>query len=371
MPIDQNKLSGLSKALAEGDWHGVKAAGLPFSPPDGDASVATPTTTTPVPAHMRRIQTGNFIAYTKTVIADIIDRIAFIRLVEDAKKKGSVSFEMKSARELKTTASRQGWIPIWWLPWDSRGALVELSIPSVKTMPMISSPGIDPVFNPPVFFTAALSGCSIFVKGANEAPIVAHAGRDGGIKDEVGQAQFDQLGGTSEAFWRNIFNGVTYDTGDLSKKTGVGVPIAPMTPTPTAPGNFKEVNLTNYVTGVISNRDGDTVTQKRLPAGDTFQGRHFEQFLKNKYGKMITGIWVSPYGAVFGMRAPGGTWAFHLQRNTTVMYKRLRKTSMFKKDSLAPVEPALTESFCFGDQQFFPGAGVYKQTSYDTFQLSS
>lgn len=61
-----------------------------------------------------------------------------------------------------------GRVPIHFLPWNS-GSLVSMKLPDAGA-------DMDNPENPNIFFTAALSGCSVFVDGHPARPRVVHAG---------------------------------------------------------------------------------------------------------------------------------------------------------------------------------------------------
>ena len=101
-------------------------------------------------------------------------------------------------------------VPIWFLPWDSAGAVIELDIPAKGTVR-----GDDP----DIFFTAAVNGCSVFFRGTPKSPVVYHAGGDTCKgSDHVAAAKF----------WRDLMMGNV-----------LGKDVA-------APG-MKEVNKTDYI----------------------------------------------------------------------------------------------------------------------------
>ncbi len=96
---------------------------------------------------------------------------------------------------------RKGTIPVCFLPWGAN-KIVHMTIPAVPD-------GLNDwhQFDYPLFFfTAALSGCSVFVKGAPKNPTVYHAG-----VSEV------KIQGDSDQFWAEQLSalGTGYDKAQL------------------------------------------------------------------------------------------------------------------------------------------------------------
>ena len=63
-------------------------------------------------------------------------------------------------------------LPVYFLPWDARGAAVEMTIPS-------RNPDLPERTHPRFFFTAVLSGCSVFFRGNRQYPTIYHCGTSG------------------------------------------------------------------------------------------------------------------------------------------------------------------------------------------------
>ncbi|HVU48367.1 MAG TPA: hypothetical protein VHD85_19715 [Terracidiphilus sp.] len=127
------------------------------------------------------------------------------------------------------------------------------------------------------FFTAAINGCSVFIKGTPQNPTIFHAG---GKTVKPGS---DPKHGAE--FWRKMMK----------------------TRTETSTGKIMgEVNKTMYVTD-----------RKNKMLG-TANSRIFEAWLKqNPNGFRIEDV--DPHGCVFGRRE-GGLWTFYLQENVTIIY---------------------------------------------------
>lgn len=167
----------------------------------------------------------------------------------------------------------------YFLPWDPRGAAVEMTIPPFAT-------GDDLNANPPIFFTAVLSGCSIVFKGTADKPTIFHCGTAGG---EVGQSTV----GDSNEFFRKMLRQIREkDLGRSNRKVAT------------------QVLSTDY----MHTRAGGGAA----PA----QEATFANQLKAHYGDDLAIESVNMWGTVFGFRT-GSNWAFYLQENATIIYRKL------------------------------------------------
>jgi hypothetical protein len=145
----------------------------PFMPPSGGIKFRTVNPAAEKFAEVVRLD------YSKLKIGAASDSIAFIKLRPNEKNEiGAITFTMKTPADLPTVASRNGWIAVWWLPWQS-DHIVKIKIRSNVTDAIINcGNGVDPVNNPPIFFTAAINGCSVFAVGATQSPSMYHGGAD-------------------------------------------------------------------------------------------------------------------------------------------------------------------------------------------------
>jgi hypothetical protein len=175
-------------------------------------------------------------------------------------------------------------VPVYWLPWDSGGAVISLTIPRMGTRAM-GEP------DPDRFFTAAINGCSIFFRGTPDNPTVYHCGGD----TEVSGAHASAL------FWHNLM---------INLHGGVG----------------GEVNKEDYITteGVKGGPRGTITT--------TQAAKDYEAWLKASYSKQLEIEDVRPWGCVMGIRGADGNWRFFLQENATVSYFVLKKKHLFSKE---------------------------------------
>lgn len=286
--------------------------------------------------------------FTKLKIGAAADSIAFIKLRANAKNEiGAMTFSLKRPRDLPTVASRAGWTPIWWLPWQS-GHIVKIKIRSAATDRQIDcGPGVDPVDNPSVFFTAAINGCSVFAVGDNAAPSLYHGGINGSMSER-------RAGELTEDAWRRLLGRV----GTTKNVQGIG--------------------KTDYISELNpTRRDDDDRTRFSTTAARQFE----QQLLANG---QLTNVAVDPWGMVFGLRDIGHDWSMTLVRNAVVRYRRVHVTSKkrlfgapktvrtvvgeqraarrYDADGnvtvdLKTAEQEITYCYTMGWQDFFPGVG--------------
>lgn len=170
-----------------------------------------------------------------------------------------------------------GGVPVYFLPWDSGGAIIRITIPNK---------GENPV-DPDIFFTAAINGCSVFIQGQPDSPTIYHAGGDTGKPDPNDAANF----------WRRALREV------LGNRL-----------TPNRGQVVAEVNKTHYV------------KTPGVAGGTTQPAAQFEAWLKAKLDKAgkFTVTMVNPWGCVMGIRT-GNNWKFYLQENATVVCNYVTK----------------------------------------------
>lgn len=178
-------------------------------------------------------------------------------------------------------APNPGKVKSYFLPWTAGGGIIHLSIPAMGTAPL----GQDADY----FFTAAITGCSIFVKGTPQAPTVYHAG------GQTGEAESNR----SAAFWRRMM-GVYGGAGAI----------------------VQEVNKTEYISG-----PGRTST-------GTANSDSFDVWLKANSPEDLDLQMVFPWGCVMGLRDGAGNWTFYLQENATILFAKWEKKSVFSKTKI-------------------------------------
>jgi hypothetical protein len=167
----------------------------------------------------------------------------------------------------------------FFLPWDSRGAAVEMTIPRFTA-------GDDVDANPGLFFTAVLSGCSIVFKGTPDKPTIFHCGTAGGEAGTPTQ-------GDSNEFFRSMLRDV--------RSQGLGR---------SNQATATQVLSTDYMT----TRAGGGVAPAQEAAFKTTLETHYKDslYIEN----------VNMWGVVFGFRT-GTNWAFYLQENATISYRKV------------------------------------------------
>ncbi|HET7930244.1 MAG TPA: hypothetical protein VFL63_02505 [Rhodanobacteraceae bacterium] len=254
------------------------------------------------------------IEFTKVKLDAAGERICYLTLKRaGVAKEGALTFDCATADSTPVVA-RGNCAPIWWLPWESRH-MVKIKI-AAQGAALQDNAGVA-LPNPDLFFTAAVSGCSVFVRGGQASPSVYHGGINGKLVDSgrgktlvrgvFNKNQFKRVGGSTPGFWRQVLSGMDYDlargdtallrpTAGANKFNRVNDPVA-------------EINTTHYTS------DKGTST--------TRNSRAFESFLKKQAksrGRMINVV--APWGAVFGLRN-GANWSFYLQQNVLVVYTKL------------------------------------------------
>ncbi len=178
-----------------------------------------------------------------------------------------------------------GLVPIYYLPWSS-GKLIEIRLEDVKA----DMDNIDEF--PRLFFTAALSGCSVYVDGDPARPRIVHAGINGALKDDAAN------------FWRRMLSGVGTKTGR------------------TLDDHLQEVNKSQYM--------------------NTVWGMAFKNFLQADHKNVLTIQDVKEWASVFGIRF-GRLWSFYLQRNATVSTLRVVKKSQVSSTTRTDPTGSTTE----------------------------
>jgi hypothetical protein len=340
---------------------------IPMSPPDGTAmgyrdpykSAADPS------ASIKAIK------FSKIKIEEDEYKIAFIRLVVATRDKpGALSFEVKYAPDLPTAAERANYVPIWFLPWQS-GHMTKLKL-SPPGNPVLTDRAGNTLPNPDLFFTAAVSGCSVFARGGGDQPSVYHGGYDGKLADDevYGATGLSKFGGSSASFWRQVVDGMVYGPGMKAAATAGGKFVAgALVPdgsysyrietardlsdmqlkdrtgtgktSKVGRDNFSEINTTHY-----TNDDGRYTTAN---------SRAFEAWLQRTQRDQIRVEVVSPFGCVFGLRDAAHKWSFYLQESVTVTSRKLRKKKVNLRSVLVPDPTATQLVKPLRTWQFYPG----------------
>jgi hypothetical protein len=179
------------------------------------------------------------------------------------------------------TAVPAGSFLCWYLPWNPEGGMTNMTL---STTAVADDRGAN--VNPPLFFTAQLSGCSVFVRGTAQKPEVFHAG----------SAAKRNWEGSSATHWRMNF-------------------FAAARPKTFAQGSFVEVSRNNYVGPY-------TPTGQRLNTDVVDNYIAQTQALEANFGRPFQLIDFMGVACVFGVRDANGDWSFYLQENIRVGYSR-------------------------------------------------
>jgi len=233
--------------------------------------------------------TGKFQGFRHTVVNDAQKAVRLtVKRQQDPSRNRAADFLIEPSITATTGT------PAYFLPWDSRGAAVEMTIPRF-------APGGDATANPPIFFTAVLSGCSIVFKGTPAKPTIFHCGTAGGGAGADTQ-------GDSNKYFRSMLRNI--------KSQGLG---------------RSNYNVSTQVlsTDYMHTRAGGGVA----PGHETGFKSKLETHYKNSFYIENVNMW----GCIFGFRN-GANWEFYLQENATISYYKLEdivehfvKQAMLKK----------------------------------------
>ena len=188
--------------------------------------------------------------------------------------------------------------PCYYLPWDHRGGAVEMTIPQ--------SASTDLHTHPHVFFTTALSGCSVVFKGSAQNPTVYHCG-----------SQDKAMPYDANQFWDDFVHYID------------------ATQSPSTPGSQFNQNIVSqatksqYVTGMndpnfVPSFKGQSTPKTTQTTLDYLADK------SDHYGNQIAIEQMIPWGAVFGLRR-GNDWTFYLQENVNIMYYTQHQVNVVKK----------------------------------------
>lgn len=190
-----------------------------------------------------------------------------------------------------------GWVPVWFLPWNTKGTAIRLTIPARTA----ANPGPD------LFFTAAINGCSVFFQGTPQNPTIYHCGGD------TGQG-VDSLGGAE--FWQEVMQEfIAFDAARGKNKGALSA---------------NEVNKTHYIKtpGVGKGLGGAPLRPGE--GTSTPAAMAYRRWLKDENRNVLKIEEVSPWACVLGIRT-GNDWQFYLQENATVRYHQLVKKHVLSK----------------------------------------
>jgi hypothetical protein len=195
-------------------------------------------------------------------------------------KPGAVFLDVKLEHELTQNPSE--YLPFYWLPWRSgSGGIIETSL---IVPPARKGQKAPP--DPSLFFTAALSGCSVFVRGSRQHPTVYHAGAAGKPPGKPGEA------------WRKLLGEVSPPKEYKDK-------------------HFSEVNTTDYMHLPKKGRIHQDVID-------------YGEYLEKNQKEQITVEHINTWGCVFGIRKDDN-WTFYFQQNVGIDYWVMRRTKYLKR----------------------------------------
>jgi len=182
-----------------------------------------------------------------------------------------------------------GGVPAYFLPWDERGGTVQMTIPAGS--------GTDYAKHPQLFFTAALSGCSVIVKGSASNPTIVHAGS--------GQLPLPY---DANKFWKDFVEHLDSHPDPAIRHAR------------SSAGFLSQATKSQYVAG----KEVDSGKAYPKTVKTTDRAIEFKRKLSEHYGDLVEVVEVIPWGAVFGIRR-GSDWTFYLQENANVEYYPRRK----------------------------------------------
>lgn len=207
-------------------------------------------------------------------------------------------------------------LPIWYLPWRA-DHITKMRILAPDQLP-------DGSLNPDIFFTSALTGCSIFVKGPANSPTVYHAGFDSNRDYTLNP----KVNADSVQHWRILFNRYS----------------------PNTPG-FGEANKTQYLAAMQNSPDMQV----------------YMNMLKTMHGGRLRFESMTGEGSVFGFRnKTTGNWSFYLQESVTIVCHeyRIRKKFFGGTEEIAGVRHTFTRPMCV--TEFWPdGTGTVRGWNTD------
>ena len=153
-----------------------------FNPPDDVTGMPTIAgmqgTPNEIKAAWNDPLSANFEKSKMTVEAEMVSYLRLCASVNKTEKYGSVTFQTIMSNRRTAGDAQNGFnIPAWFLPWRQAGALVKLKITDIaNNNGTIVIGNNQHVSNPGLFFTAALSGCSVIVVGNPRNPSIYHGG---------------------------------------------------------------------------------------------------------------------------------------------------------------------------------------------------
>lgn len=268
---------------------------------------------------------GDFGGFRHTVV-NSAQKVARVSLTRANSNRGEVVLVTPS---LTATTG----VPVYFLPWDGRGAAVELTIPD-------RDPALSTDQHPKIFFTAVLSGCTIFFKGSARNPTIFHCGTEGATGGGL-----PTVGDSNKFFKRMLRTAEAQNVGTAGPIVG-------------------KVKSTDYMV-----RPASPNTSPHIQALEASAGQALRQRYRNQMDVQGTIGW----GSVLGVRT-GRAWKFYVQRNITIVWQALedylQSVRQKRLGGLITVNknvagrraagPVRQESKPIEVQRVFPGTGVAK-----------
>jgi len=284
------------------------------SPSNGFSSARLPDQTNP---RLQRASDFNFMGRVNDTdslltISTLANKIAYTNLV----KVDGQHYNLNCySPEQLSDAQKADLLPIWYLPWRA-DHITKMRILSADQMP-------EGQINPDIFFTSALTGCSVFVKGPARIPTVFHAGFDSN-RNYVAHPKVDP---DSIQHWRILFN--RYAPG----------------------GPFSEANKSQYLAAFRDSPDLQV----------------YMNLLKTMHGGKLRLENIIGEGSVFGVRDKGtGDWHFYLQESVTIVCREVRVRRKFfgGTEEVVGNQQTYTRPMCV--VEFFPdGSGTVRAWNTD------
>jgi hypothetical protein len=298
MPIvSQQKIDDISQTLRNGTFQEKRDClrETAFSPPDDLAALPM---IGGVQAGLQQWNDPAHANFQKSKMSEVGEMVSYLRLcpsVKNMEKFGSVAFQSTFANRRTNQEIADGFdIPAWFLPWRQAGALVKLKITDVNNNGgQLAVNGANHA-NPGLFFTAAVSGCSVIVVGNPSNPSVYHGGSGNPITNEL------QGHEKTEAFW-------------LRKSGRVGTALKPL----------GSIGKTDYISELIpgARTDADRLDKQ------THLGNEIKKKLEQS-GE-VDELSLQPWGYVYGLRKADGTWFFELVKCVSLTYYKWRVKKRF------------------------------------------
>ena len=204
-----------------------------------------------------------------------------------------------------TFSPTPGYVPTYFLPWADDFA-IRLTIP-----PMGQGTGKGRS-DPGIFFTAAISGCSVIFQGTPDNPTIYHCGGNSGYPGDLDNGA---------AFWEAVVDEFIADDAANARRDRGQVQAS--------------VDKRDYVTqtGVTS---VSLIGGRETTMSTTARTKKYADRLRGaeKKDKLIIED-VAPWGCVLGRRDAQGDWTFYLQENATITYRSVDRSRILHRKKIS------------------------------------